>query len=273
MKIQDKLSNKIVGYVGTILGGVFVVAGIVLFVLLNAVNMYSQKTVATIMSRTDVKTDEPYVFLDLAYRVGDEMVYTTQSFKQTIPEEQVEIDVYYNIKDPKTLEDGGWNFQPIGIFIIGIMIGFVGIYYIKTAADGIDGRKDKSKNNLEQKYDKVKDRLESDVVMLMGSMSLLIFGIILKINVHSFWPWIIIGTGGIATVYILIDTIPVAKEFFDLKSVQSVNQKSFSIDDDFEKFEKEQASKKKLKKNEIDDFEVEDTYEIKNINNKPRKKK
>ena len=103
---MNKLNNKNVGMGCTILGGIFFIAGIVLFIMYNSVNLYAQKTEATIVSKYNVDTteeEESYTMLELAYKVGNEMVYTTYSKDEEIEEDFTSLEVYYNIKNPKEI--------------------------------------------------------------------------------------------------------------------------------------------------------------------------
>lgn len=270
MNLKEKLNNQIIGRISSVLGVLFIVSGLAFFILLNAVNLYSQKTVATILSKTEVKTEDPYAYVELAYRVGGELVTSTGIYREEIPEDQVEMTVYYNIKNPTELEDGGWSFEPVAIIIIGALILVVGLYYMRTPEIK---QKNKSKmSDWDKNYAKTKDRFESDIIMLVAAVSLLIFGIVIRVLLEGFWPWLIIVIGGIATIYILIDFIPVIKEYTALKDINKVKVKAVTVDDDFEKFEKESKTKKVLEDSKNEGFEIEETYEIKNTRKDKKKR-
>ncbi len=269
MELKGKLNNKITGIICEVIGVLFIVAGLAFFILLNAVNLYSQKTVATILSRTEVKSDDPYVYVELAYRVGGELVTSASTYREEIPEDQIEMTIYYNIKNPTQLEDGGWNFEPAAIMLIGTLILMVGVYYVRSPEI-----KNRSKKNSKWdiNYAKVKDRFESDLIMLVAAISLLIFGIVVRILVDGFWPWIVLSLGGIAAIYILIDFIPVCKEYASLKNIKNIKVKAVTTDDDFEKFEKEEKAKKLIEESRKEGLEIEETFEIKNVKgNKKRR--
>ena len=118
----------------------------------------------------------------------------------------------------------------------------------------------------------VKDRFESDLIMLVAAISLLIFGIVVRILVDGFWPWIVLSLGGIAAIYILIDFIPVCKEYASLKNIKNIKVKAVTTDDDFEKFEKEEKAKKIIEESKKEGLEIEETFEIKNVKgNKKRR--
>ena len=128
--MKEKLNNKNVGIACIVIGGIIFVAGIVLFVLYNSVNLYAQKADATIVSRYTVNSqedDEPHMMLELAYRVGDEMVYTTESVFEEIPEEELNREIYYNVKNPKEVLDAGWHLEPIVPSAFGVSTGVLSL--------------------------------------------------------------------------------------------------------------------------------------------------
>lgn len=284
-----KLSNKNVGLICVILGSVFFVAGITVFILTNAVNLYSQKTEATIVSRYKIESEEgAKTMLELAYRVGDEMVYTAQSFPGEIDEEQLTMDVYYNIKNPKELLDAGWHIETIVPVLFGVLIFMVGMYYMGKFSIGPDSfKKPGSKaSDWDRKYYDTKERVENGLIPLFGVISFIVFGIFMLVNKSGWWAWIFIVIGGIATVYILIDVVPAITEFIVLNKIKKYKNKSLSIDDDFDKFEKSKKDIEAKKANEATksgddkkadgdglDFEIEDTIEIKSLKTTGKKKK
>lgn len=254
------LNRKKTGIICVVLGGVFFLAGLVLFILLNSVNMYAQKAEATILSTFRVdNVEEPYTFLELTYRVGDEMVVTTQSFSEEIPEDTITKDIYYNVKNPEELLDAGWNFMPLLIVALGTVIILPGLYYADILTFGIEPRKKPGKNadKWQRDYYKVCERLENGFIPLFGALAFLGFGIWMLFEKGGFVSWIPIAIAAVAIIYVLIDLIPAVSEYISLKKIgKSKNLikkdknkvKSVLVDDDFEKFEKEQEEKNKTKK-------------------------
>lgn len=257
-----------------ILGGIFFLSGIVLFILSNAVNLYAQKTEATILSRYDVETDEPYVMLELAYRVGDEMVSTTDSFREEIADDVISKTIYYDIRNPEKLLDAGWNFMPLFTALMGLFIVFPGLYYMKILTFGIEPRKKPGKNasKWDIEYYEAREKMENDYIPLFGALCFVAFGIVMKVLQSGWWQWIFIGFGAIAVLYVTIDIIPATSKFLALRKVNKLKKKSVTIDDDFEKFDREKSKKESINE-EIDNLEIEDTFEIKSTDIKNKKKK
>ena len=274
----SRLNNKNVGMGCTILGGLFLLGGIILFILYNSVNLYAQKADATIVSKYTVESEEdPHTVLELAYRVGDDMVYVTDSYYGEIDEDTVNLEIYYNVKNPKQILEAGWHFEPILPAAFGVVILLTGLYYMGIISFGFESAKKpgEKSSDWDKKYYEAREKAENALIPLLGVLSFIIFGVFLVIKKSGWWAWIFIAVGTIGAVYLLTDLIPAAIELNALRRLKKINSKTISVDDDFEKFEK--AQKEKSKKEETveipKEYEVEDTYEIKSLDKKKNKKK
>ena len=282
---MNKLNNKNVGLGCAILGGIFFVAGIVLFILYNSVNLYAQKTEATIVSRYNIESEkDPHVMLELAYRVGDEMVYTAYSVDREIEEEETLIDIYYNIKDPKQVLEAGWHLEPIIPSCFGILILLTGLYYMGVVSFGLEPAKKPGAKatEWEKKYYDARERTENSLIPLLGIISFIVFGVFMLVNKSGWWAWIFVVVGALGAIYLLADFIPAVNEFIALKRLKKIKKNTLSVDDDFESFELERKGKKSVKEEKKEekseekkdgDFEIEETYEIKSLDPKKNKKK
>ncbi|MCR4928406.1 MAG: hypothetical protein K5988_00250 [Lachnospiraceae bacterium] len=282
---MNKLNNKNVGLGCAILGGIFFVAGIVLFILYNSVNLYAQKAEATIVSRYNIESEEDnHVMLELAYRVGDEMVYTAYSVDREIEEEETLIDIYYNIKDPKQVLEAGWHLEPIIPSCFGILILLTGLYYMGIVSFGLEPAKKPGAKatEWEKKYYDARERTENSLIPLLGIISFIVFGVFMLVNKSGWWAWIFVVVGALGAIYLLADFIPAVNEFIALKRLKKIKKHTLSVDDDFESFELERKGKKSVKEGKKEekseekkdgDFEIEETYEIKSLDPKKNKKK
>lgn len=291
----SRLNNKNVGTACAILGGLFILGGIVLFILYNSVNLYAQKADATIVSKYRVESeDDPHTVLELAYRVGDDMVYATDSYYGEIDDETVNLDIYYNVKDPKQILDAGWHFEPIIPAAFGVLILLTGLYYTGHISFGFEPAKKpgKDSSDWDKKYYAAKEKAENALIPMLGVISFVVFGVFLVVKKTGWWAWIFIAVGAIGIIYLLTDLIPAATELNALRKIKNFKGKAVSVDDDFEKFEKDQKENKSGKSKAKDsksvketdtvkeesveipkEYEVEDTYEIKTLNTKKNKKK
>lgn len=291
----SRLNNKNVGTACAILGGLFILGGIVLFILYNSVNLYAQKADATIVSKYRVESeDDPHTVLELAYRVGDDMVYATDSYYGEIDDETVNLDIYYNVKDPKQILDAGWHFEPVIPAAFGVLILLTGLYYTGHISFGFEPAKKpgKDSSDWDKKYYAAKEKAENALIPMLGVISFVVFGVFLVVKKTGWWAWIFIAVGAIGIIYLLTDLIPAATELNALRKIKNLKGKAVSVDDDFEKFEKAQKENKNgkskakesnsvketdtLKEESVEipkEYEVEDTYEIKTLNTKKNKKK
>lgn len=291
----SRLNNKNVGTACAILGGLFILGGIVLFILYNSVNLYAQKADATIVSKYKVESeDDPHTVLELAYRVGDDMVYATDSYYGEIDDETVNLDIYYNVKDPKQILDAGWHFEPVIPAAFGVLILLTGLYYTGHISFGFEPAKKpgKDSSDWDKKYYAAKEKAENALIPMLGVISFVVFGVFLVVKKTGWWAWIFIAVGAIGIIYLLTDLIPAATELNALRKIKNFKGKAVSVDDDFEKFEKAQKENKSGKSKDKDsksvketdtvkeesveipkEYEVEDTYEIKTLNTKKNKKK
>lgn len=277
-----KLERKKTGYVVLVIGAFFFIAGIVLFIMSNYVNVYSQKVEATIVSKSEVETDdgESHYLLGLVYSIGNEIVETAESFYDELEEDQVNLTIYYDVRNPQRLVEGGWHFEALIVAFIGIVIVIPGLILTDIVTFGIAERK--APSNKASKWTKdfyeAREKTENDIMLLAAAAAVLGFGIYLILVISKWWSWIFIGLGGMGIIYILIDFIPALRKFLAMRKVSKV--KVVSTDDDFEKFEKKKALEKKNAKSKtnsseesFEDFEVEETFEIKDIKGKKNKKK
>lgn len=244
------LDRKKAGILFLVIGGLFFAAGVTLFIMSNAVNLYSQKAEAYIVGRYEVQTADgsPLTFLELNYFAGDQPITVTDSFEEEISEEQVSMTVYYNIKDPEKLVDAGWNFLPLGVIGLGIVILLPGLYYANILTFGIEPRKKLGKKASQfekQKYE-IRERVENGIGPLIGETALFAFGIVMiVIKGHGWLQWICVVIALLAILYTLIDFIPAVTQYQSMNKISKAKTglKVVSTDDDFEKFEKELIEK------------------------------
>ncbi|MCR5847549.1 MAG: hypothetical protein K6G75_05460 [Lachnospiraceae bacterium] len=279
MREKLKLNNKTVGIICVVLGSIFFIAGLVLFIMSNAVNLYAQKTDASIVSRYEVTSDEgSRTILELAFRVGDEMVYTTYTVFEEIDEDEPNYEIYYNVKNPKEILEAGWQLESIIPAAFGILILMTGLYSLGVISLGFElNRKPGSRaSEWDKKYYEAKERVENDFIPLLGVVSFIVFGVFLLVNKTGWWAWLFVVAGSLGAFYFLIDLIPALAELITMNRIKKYKGRSLSVDSDFEEFEKNIDNKGKeedtLKKNP-DGFEIEDTIEIKSLDVKKKRKK
>ena len=250
MKKDDK---KLYGIICTALGGIFVIAGIVLFILNNYMNLYAQKTVATILSEYNVTAEDgsTYKMLEICFKVRDDLVTTTMEIHEEIPPEKVDIEVYYNIKKPKMILDAGWNFLPLLVSFLGLLIVVPGLSFLDIVGIKIfeQGKENQTKEVKNKRKAQIMERLENNILPFIGALGITVFGIVMVILKAGWWYWIFVAGGGIMDVYFGIEIIPA---LIDLKKETGIrNIKAEVIDTDMsselkkeDKNQKEEKEKK-----------------------------
>ena len=250
MKKDDK---KLYGIICTALGGIFVIAGIVLFILNNYMNLYAQKTVATILSEYNVTAENgsTYKMLEICFKVRDDLVTTTMEIHEEIPPEKVDIEVYYNIKKPKMILDAGWNFLPLLVSFLGLLIVVPGLSFLDIVGIKIfeQGKENQTKEVKNKRKAQIMERLENNILPFIGALGITVFGIVMVILKAGWWYWIFVAGGGIMDVYFGIEIIPA---LIDLKKETGIrNIKAEVIDTDMsselkkeDKNQKEEKEKK-----------------------------
>ena len=250
MKKDDK---KLYGIICTALGGIFVIAGIVLFILNNYMNLYAQKTVATILSEYNVTAEDgsTYKMLEICFKVRDDLVTTTMEIHEEIPPEKVDIEVYYNIKKPKMILDAGWNFLPLLVSFLGLLIVVPGLSFLDVVGIKIfeQGKENQTKDVKNKRKAQIMERLENNILPFIGALGITVFGIVMVILKAGWWYWIFVAGGGIMDVYFGIEIIPA---LIDLKKETGIrNIKAEVIDTDMsselkkeDKNQKEEKEKK-----------------------------
>ena len=248
MKKDDK---KLYGIICTALGGIFVIAGIVLFILNNYMNLYAQKTVATILSEYNVTAEDgsTYKMLEICFKVRGDLVTTTMEMHEDIPPEKLDIEVYYNIKKPRMILDAGWNFLPLLVSFLGLLIVIPGLSFLEILGIKIfEQGKDKYTGNEKNKRKaQIMERLENNVLPFIGAVGITVFGIIMVVLKAGWWYWIFIVGGGIMDVYFGIEIVPA---LLDLRKENGIrNIKAEVIDTDMS-LELKKEEKKSLTEDE-----------------------
>lgn len=118
------------GYTCIVCGGLFCVLAIALFIMTNRMNFYAQKVEATILSRSDMELEggKKKLMLMLSYKVGNETVTTNYEYDDPeLPETTVNIDVYYDVKNPRQIIADGWSFHSVFVLILGAGVLLMGL--------------------------------------------------------------------------------------------------------------------------------------------------
>lgn len=246
--MTEAKKKELLGWGCIILGGIFIVAGLVLFIMSNKMNLQMKKTEATILGMYEMKLDSGmlHTMLDISYRVGDEVVVTTYDYPGVIDDEDSTIDIYYNIKEPEMVLEGDWLFEPLLVVGLGLLIFLPGLFlkrFLKLEQFRSKEAPKDAGHTLKEIY-KARNTVMEDLLPMLAGTLFLVFGIIMLCIEKTWWSWLFIVMGAIELLYIGMEFIPAAIEWTKLSKIEKLKTKSKVYDVDLD-VEKENVSNQK----------------------------
>ena len=254
------------GLLCLILGGLFLAAGLVFFVLINFRNLSAKKVQATILTKVSIyeeNTDKKQTLLTVMYPVGTENVTTSFTYDGEFDSDSAFMTLYYDARNPKVVMDAGWYFEPVFLAGLGLLVFLCGLYYKGITNFGIVERKkpdDKAPEN-EKKIYELSERSANGLFPAIGGLMFIIFGVLMLIFRHNYWMWAFIVIGILAVLYFGYDMIPAMLELHQLKVATKFKGKIVDTDKDMKKAEKKNASKNAGKKEEAKEEAEEEPEE------------
>lgn len=219
--MKDAKSRELIGKICIFLGGVFLLAGIVFFIVNNRINMYAKKVSATALSSLSITTSDgkERTMLELLYKVGDENVTTTYDYDGTLEEGDVFLQVYYDVREPKRIIDAGWTFEPLFMALLGLVVLLLGLYYKGVTDFGIVEMKEPPKDapdRVKKTYE-ARQKVGNSIFPILGGVVFIAFGLVMVLTRNNNWMWIFVGVGGLVVVYFATLLIPALLELRQLK--------------------------------------------------------
>ena len=207
------------GYTCIVIGAVFILLSLFLFIFSNRMNFFAEKTSATILSRSDIETEEGEVkqMITVSYRVGHETVITSYEYnKGYLNEDVISIDVYYNVKNPKLVIDDGWSFYAVPVLALGILILVIGLCvkgFILQDIHLFEEELPKSATKYQKEVFEVKKKAIENLFPFTAAMLMFICGIIFWISRVGWGAYVFMGLGLLAAIYIALELIPALYEW------------------------------------------------------------
>ena len=147
--------------------------------------------------------------------------------------------------------DAGWNFLPLLVSFLGLLIVVPGLSFLDIVGIKIfeQGTENQTKDVKNKRKAQIMERLENNILPFIGALGITVFGIVMVILKAGWWYWIFVAGGGIMDVYFGIEIIPA---LIDLKQETGIrNIKAEVIDTDMsselkkeDKNQKEEKEKK-----------------------------
>ena len=219
--MDNKKNRELIGIVCIILGGLFILAGLVFFVVNNRNNLYGKKVSATVMSSVEVNTSDnkKMTLLNVMYRVGNENVTTTYNYPGELKEGEVFLELYYDARNPKRVIEAGWTFEALFLALLGAVIFMLGLYYKGVTDFGIVEMKkpDESAPERVKKTYETRQRIGNGLFPSIGGLVFIAFGVVMVLTRHNHWMWIFVGVGVLIVIYFSLDMVPAIFELRQLK--------------------------------------------------------
>ncbi len=229
ISMSEAKKKELLGIISIIIGGIFVIAGLVLFILSNHINFQMKKVDATVIAMYDITKDDGFrhTMVELSYRVGDELIYANYEYPGILDEETNVLEVYYNIKEPGMVLEGGWSFESLLVLLLGVLILVPGLFLkgvIDTDILKLAEPEQNAAKITKQIYEAKRQVLEGALPMLAGIL-FVGFGIIMAIGGNGWWPWMFVVVGCIELLYIGWEFVPAAIKWSKLVKVNKYKGK------------------------------------------------
>ncbi|MBR6094378.1 MAG: hypothetical protein IKP92_05055 [Lachnospiraceae bacterium] len=248
--MKDLNKKEKVGLLCLILGGLFLAAGLVFFVLINFRNLSAKKVQATILTKVSIyedDSDKKQTLLTVMYPVGTENVTTSFTYDGEFENDSAFMTLYYDARNPKVVMDAGWYFEPVFLAALGLLLFLCGLYYKGVTNFGIVERKKPDDNapENEKKIYELSERSANGLFPAIGGFFFIVFGVLMLILRHNYWMWAFIVIGILAVLYFGYDMIPAMLELHRLKVAQKFKGRVVDTDKDLKKADKKSEKKSK----------------------------
>lgn len=227
--MSEAKKKDLLGLICIIIGGIFIVAGLVLFILSNHLNLQIKKVEATVIAMYEITQEDGlrHTMVELSYRVGDELMFANYEYPGVLDEETTYLDVYYNIKEPGMVMEGGWSFESLLVLVFGVLILVPGLYLkgiIRTDVLKLTEPEQNAGKITKQIYEAKRQVLEGALPML-ASILFIGFGVVMVIGKNGWWPWMFIVVGSIELLYVGWEFIPAAINWSKLSKIDKYKGK------------------------------------------------
>ena len=280
--MDDKKNRELIGIICIFLGGAFILAGLVFFVVNNRNNIYGKKVSATVMSSVAVTTSDgkKMTLLEVMYPVAGENITTTYDYPGELEEGEVFLTLYYDARNPKLIINAGWTFEALFLALLGGVIFLLGLYYKGITDFGIVEMKKPDANAPERvkKTYEARERIANGLFPSLGGLVFIAFGLVMVFTRHNYWMWFFVGIGALVILYFSLIMVPAMIELHQLKvakkfrgtvvdrsdtDLKKESEKDDSGQNDSEQSETDdleaEASDKKKDQSKKEDFEKEDS--------------
>ncbi len=227
--MNEERQKRLLGLICTVIGGAFVLAGIVIFIMSNHMNFQMKKTEANVVAMYKLETieGEQHTMTQLSYRVGTELVFASYEYPGILSEDTQTIEIFYSIKNPTMVFDGDWMWQPLLVLALGLPILVTGLYYwgiIKLEAWKLKAP-DVNAGSAQKELYKAKKNVVENILPMLAGILFVTFGIIMLATRGEWWAWMFIIIGVIELLYIGLEFVPALISWIHFLKVDKLKQK------------------------------------------------
>ena len=218
--MKESKKKELLGMICIVIGALFILVGLVFFIINNKVNLYAKKTSATVMSSFSLTTSDgrDMTMVELMYKVGSEDVFTTYNLPRELKEGEVFLEIYYDVRKPRQVLEAGWTFEPLFLALLGLVVLLLGLYNKGVTDFGIVEAKKPAKDAPERvkKTYELRQKIGNNLFPALGGFVFIAFGVVMLLTRKNNWMWIFIGIGIAVIFYCALDMIPA---FFELRKL------------------------------------------------------
>lgn len=282
--MNEERQKRLLGLICTVIGGAFVLAGIVIFIMSNHMNFQMKKTEANVVAMYKLETieGEQHTMTQLSYRVGTELVFASYEYPGILSEDTQTIEIFYSIKNPTMVFDGDWMWQPLLVLVLGLPILVTGLYYwgiIKLEAWKLRAP-DVNAGSAQKELYKAKKNVVENILPMLAGILFVTFGIIMLVTRGEWWAWMFIIIGVIELLYIGLEFVPALITWIHFSKVDKLKQKvkvyDVEMEEDLDESTSEVKKQSELDEDDLAPFEIKSSKSVKaktTGNNRKKKKK
>lgn len=213
-KAESGSNRDFWGYSCILVGALFCICAIYIFISANYMHFFVEKTTATILMVSDVEHEdgEKKKMLTLSYRVGNEMITSSYQYSGLkLDEEVAEIEIHYNIRDPHQIIEEEWLLEPIIVLALGILILLVGLCikgFIFRDLHLFEENPPKKATKYQTEVWQVRRKAIERMFPFMAAFLVTAYGVLAVFTTEGWLCYVFLGGGLVGMIYVAVHMVP-----------------------------------------------------------------
>ncbi len=220
-KVESGSNRDFWGYSCIVVGALFCICSIYIFISANYMHFFVEKTTATILMVSDVEQEDgaKKKMLTLSYRVGNEMItssYQYSGLELDGEEEVAEIEIHYNIRDPHQIIEEKWLLEPIIVLALGILILLAGLCIkgiIFRDLHLFEENPPKKATKYQKEVWEVRKKAIEMMFPLGAAFIVVAYGVLAIFTTEGWLSYVFLGAGVIGMIYVAVHMVPEVLEW------------------------------------------------------------